>query len=80
MLAEYINQALKRAKYEKLDDDGTFVGEVPGLQGVLVNAATFEACRNEVASAVEDWVLFRIANGMKIPKLGGITVSVTRVG
>ena len=79
MLVEYINCALHKAKYELLED-GTFVATVPGLRGVLANAKTLEACRNQLAEVIEGWVLFRVANGMKVPTLGGISVSVTRVG
>jgi predicted RNase H-like HicB family nuclease len=78
MLTEYIDRALRKAKYEKLDDDGTFVGEVPGLQGVLANAPTLEECRDQLAEVVEGWVLFRIANGMQIPAIDGVTVTVGR--
>ena len=78
MIVEYIQRALNRATYDKLDD-GTFVGEVPGLQGVLANAGTLEACRDRLAEVIEGWVLFRVANGMEIPEIDGITVSATPI-
>lgn len=37
MLTEYIHAAMRRATYEILSD-GTFYGEIPGLQGVYANA------------------------------------------
>ncbi len=52
MIVEYIDRALRRATYEKLDD-GTFVGEVAGLQGVLANAETLEECRDQLAEVIE---------------------------
>ena len=78
MIVDYIDRALRRATYEKLED-GTFVGEVDGLQGVLANATTLEACRDQLAEVIEGWVLFRVANGMDIPALDGVTVSATTV-
>ena len=78
MLLDYIHRALRRAVYEKLADDGTYVGEVPGLQGVLANAPTLEACRELLAEVIEDWVLFRIAHAMAIPPIDGATVSISQ--
>ncbi len=48
MIREYIDAALRSARYEKLSD-GTYCGEVPRLHGVLATGATLEACRDELA-------------------------------
>lgn len=45
MLLEYINAALRHARYEILRDDGTYYGEIPECNGVYANAANLEACR-----------------------------------
>jgi len=78
MIIDYVDRALRRANYEKLED-GTFVGEVAGLQGVIANAESLEACRDLLAEVVEGWVLFRVANGMEVPELDGVRVSATHV-
>ena len=57
MLTEYIQAALKKAKYEILSDDGSFYGEIPGFQGVYSNAATLEECRTQLREVLEDWLL-----------------------
>ena len=56
MLSQYIQAALRKAKYEILEDDGTFYGEIPEFQGVWANAATLEDCRNELAEVLEEWI------------------------
>ena len=38
MLTQYIQAAMRQAKYEILSDDGSFYGEIPGFQGVWANA------------------------------------------
>jgi len=78
MLTRYIDRALRRAKYE-LVDDGAFVGTVKGLRGVLATAPTLERCRDELAEVVEGWVLVRIAHGLKVPPLDGVRVEVKTV-
>jgi predicted RNase H-like HicB family nuclease len=78
MLVEYIHRALRKAKYEILED-GTFYGTVPGLRGVLANASTLEACRDELAEVIEGWVLVRVAHGLPIPPVDGVKVRVCKV-
>jgi hypothetical protein len=78
MLIEYVKRAMRRAKFEKLEDDGSVFGTVRGLRGVWANERTLRQCRASLAAAVEDWVLFRIANGMKVPTIDGVTVRVKR--
>ena len=74
MLTEFIAKQLKRARY-KLLKDGTYFGEIPGLRGVWANAKNLETCREELRSALEDWVLFKLKDGDEIP---GLRVGVDR--
>ena len=76
MIREHIDRALHRATYDKLED-GTFAGEVPGLQGVLAHAETLEGCREQLAEVIEEWVLVRVSRGLSTPALDGVTVTVT---
>ena len=48
MLTDYITASMRRAKYKILTDDGSYFGEIPGLQGVWANADTLEECRDEL--------------------------------
>lgn len=50
-----------KAHYELLGGGEGFYGEIPGFDGVLARADTLEACREELASTLEDWLLFRIS-------------------
>lgn len=46
MLTEYVEEALRRAHYELMDDpDEPYYGEVPDLQGVWAAGRTLEECR-----------------------------------
>jgi predicted RNase H-like HicB family nuclease len=76
MLTDYINAALRRAKYEILTEDGTFYGEIPGFDGVYANAPTLEECRSELMSALEDWILFRVSRQLSLPEVAGLTLTV----
>jgi predicted RNase H-like HicB family nuclease len=80
MLTAYIRAAMCKAKYEILPDDGTYYGEVPGFEGVYANAVTLEACREELESTLEDWILFRVSRNLPLPEAGGLRLEVAEVG
>lgn len=79
MIRQYVEEALKIAHYDKLED-GTFYGEVPRLRGVLATGETLEECRSQLAEVVEEWVLVRVAKGLVVPPLGKIEVKVKKAG
>lgn len=79
MLTAYIRAAMGKAKYEILPDDGAFYGEIPGFQGVYATAATLEACREELESTLEDWVLFRVSRNLTLPEAGGVKLEIAEV-
>lgn len=67
-----------RARYDRLED-GTFYGEIPDLSGVYADATSLEACRDELRSALEDWILFGLTNGFTIPPLDGVDLNGVKV-
>lgn len=74
VLTEYIEEALKRAKYEIIDDEEPYYGEVPELKGVWANGKTLEECRKKLIEVIEGWLILSIKKGFPIPELGGIIV------
>jgi hypothetical protein len=58
-LANCAQAAMCRARYEILQDDGSFYGEIPGFDGVYANSDTLEACRGELREVLEEWILLR---------------------
>ena len=72
MLTQYLNEALERARYELIEDEEPYYGEIPEIQGVWATGETLEKCRRNLAAALEDWLFFSIARGLPIPSVGGI--------
>ena len=77
MIRQYVEAALRGARYDKLED-GAFYGEIPKLRGVLATADTLEGCRNQLAEVVEEWVLVRVAKGLAVPPIGKIEVRIKK--
>lgn len=73
MLFDYIQKALETAEYKKLDD-GTWLTEIPGFQGVWANGHTVEECRKELQEVLEEWILLKIKDNEPIPKLEGVEI------
>ncbi len=76
MLTDYIQAALRKAKYEILSDDGSFYGKIPGFQGVWANASSLEDCRNELAEVLEEWILLHLRDNDPLPEVDGMKLSV----
>jgi predicted RNase H-like HicB family nuclease len=76
LLTDYIEGALRKARYEILSDDGSYYGEIPGFQGVYANASTLEECRHELKEVLEDWILLGISRHSPLPLIDGIDLKV----
>ena len=70
---------MRRARYEMVEDDGPFYGEIPSIPGVWANANTLEGCREELESVLEGWVLFSVADHSPIPEIDGNRIEVREV-
>ena len=75
MLATYIDKAMAKAVYEIIEDDNTYWGEIPNLQGVWANSDTLEECRNELREALSDWIALRLRLSLEIPIVDKINLN-----
>ena len=79
MLTEYVQAALRRARYEILPDDGSYYGEIPDFQGVYAHTGTLEGCREELREMLEEWILFRVSRKLQVPVIEGIDLAIKSV-
>ena len=75
MLTEYIQAAMRRARYEILEDH-TFYGEISGFQGVFANAETLEDCREQLREVLEGWIVLGLRLGHPLPVVDGISLAI----
>ena len=76
MLTEYIQAAMRHARYEILEDDCGFYGEIPECRGVWANTDTLEACREELREVLEEWIVLGLTLGHEVPSIDGIEIVV----
>ena len=79
MLTRYLAAAMRRVRYEILQDDGSFYGEIEGFEGVFANAQSLEACREELEEVLEEWILFRVSRNLPLPVVDGIALAIRKV-
>ena len=79
MLSKYILSAMKKARYEILQDDNSYYGDIPGFKGVYANADTLEGCREELEEVLEEWLFLRISRNLSIPEINGIKLKIKKI-
>ena len=67
MLYDYILASLDKAHYEMIDEGKRYYGEIPALKGVWATEETLEACRRELSSALEGWIILRLRRNLPVP-------------
>jgi len=74
VLTEYINKAISKAVYDKLEDE-TFFGKIPECPGVVAFGDTLVECQQELRSSLEGWMLVKIRHGDRLPVIGRIDLN-----
>jgi predicted RNase H-like HicB family nuclease len=75
MILEYCEKAIQKAEYKKLEDE-TWFAEIPGFQGVWANGNTVEACRKELITVLEEWLVLMLRDKNPIPELDGLRLEI----
>jgi predicted RNase H-like HicB family nuclease len=70
MLIEYVEEALRRARYELIEDEEPYYGEVLELKGVWATGKTLEECRENLKDVIEGWILISLRKDLPVPRLG----------
>ena len=79
MLIEYVEEALRRARYELIDDEEPYYGEVPELKGVWASGKTLEECRDNLKDVIEGWLLVSLRKDLPVPSLGAYEIKELKV-
>jgi len=79
MLTKYIASAMVKAKYEILQEDSSYYGEIPSFEGVYANAIDLETCRDELEEVLEEWLFFRISRSMPVPTVNGMKLKINKI-
>jgi predicted RNase H-like HicB family nuclease len=74
MIIQYIETALAHARYDVIDDEEPYYGEVPELPGVWATGKTLEECRRNLMEVIDGWIIVRLRRGLPIPPIDNCTI------
>ena len=74
MIVKYIDRAMSKAVYDKLDD-GSFSGKIPQCPGVIAFGETLYHCEQELRASLEGWLIVKLRHGDKLPVIGNISLA-----
>ncbi len=74
MLTRYVEQAMRHAHYE-LMENGRFFGAIAPCPGCWGEGATLETCREDLQSALEDWIALGLRHGDPFEVIDGIDIN-----
>lgn len=75
MLAQFIDVAMDIARYEIIEDDLFYWGEIPGFQGVWARHETLVGCQRELREALSDWIALRLRLSLEIPEIAQLNLN-----
>ncbi len=74
MLTQYVEEALKRARYELLADR-TYGGKIPSCPGVVAFGKSLYECQSSLREILEGWLMVKIRHGDRLPSIAGINLN-----
>jgi len=74
VLSDYVDEAMRGATYDKLDDD-SYAGRISSCVGVVAFGSTLRECEDTLRSTLEDWILVGLKLGHPLPVLAGIDLN-----
>ena len=78
MFSEYVDKAMRKAKYE-LIEDGTYFATIDGFDGLWGNGPSVEECREDLKGALEGWLILGLWQNDELPVLGKLDLVPRRV-
>jgi predicted RNase H-like HicB family nuclease len=72
LLDDYIDAALRTARYEKIDNDTSVYAEVRDFPGAWANGKTREEVTKTLRQVLKGWIELQLERGQPLPRLKGV--------
>ena len=76
MIREYLQAAMGRAQFKRIDNPEPVFGEIPPCPGVWATGRTVDECRKALEEVLEGWVLLGIRSGDQLPEIDGLRIEI----
>jgi hypothetical protein len=77
MITEYIEAAMRKARYEFITGERVHFGKIPGFKGLWASGLTKSACKSELRERLDEWIVLSLRMNMSLPVLRGLTLNKT---
>lgn len=67
MFTRYVEQVMRRARFEHIDGKRLYFGRITGFQGVWAEGKTVRECEKKLREVLEEWLLIKIRKQRFIP-------------
>lgn len=74
ILSEYIERAMNRAEYDKLEDN-SYAGRIPPCKGVIAFGSNLRECEEQLRSVLENWILVGLKLKHPLPIIAEIDLN-----
>lgn len=74
MLTHYIENLIKKAHYELLED-GTYYGEIAGVRGVWANEDSLWECEQTLRDVLEEWLIIKLKLNERLPVVKSVDLN-----
>jgi len=80
MLLDYLNAAIKQAKYEILQGEKEkYYAEIPVCKGVWATGKTIRECKKNLLTTLEGWIIVRLQRQLPIPKIKNLSLKPVKI-
>jgi predicted RNase H-like HicB family nuclease len=77
MITEYIDAAMRKARYQHIVGEHIYFGKIPDFKGLWASGKTKAACEAELRERLEEWIVLGLRMNMALPVLGRLTLNKT---
>ncbi len=72
LLDDYIDAALKNARYEKIDNGRKVYAELRGFPGAWADGKTRDEAAKTLRQVLKGWIELQLERGQPLPRLKGV--------
>ena len=72
LLDDYVNAALKTARYEKIDNGTRVYAELRDFPGAWADGKTRDEATKTLRHVLKGWIELQLERGQRVPRLKGV--------
>ena len=71
-LKEYLNAAIAKARFERIEKGARVYAEIPGFKGVWAEGENHDQVKRELIQVLKGWIQLELERGRSLPEVNGM--------